>query len=177
MICECGKLLDENATACPECGRTRSRKRKFPAAILILLLVAVGGCVVFGGIVSAIAVPNFLNAIDRGKQKRTMADMRTVAGAIESYAIDHNHYPLTDSFDELEKLLEPRYERTLPTTDGWQHPFAVQAYGDGYVLGSGGKDGEGPLLIEDGGGATSSFNDAIVFSDGQFIQWPEGTQY
>ena len=40
------------------------------------------------GIIAAIAIPNLLNAIDRGKQKRTMADLRTLGTAIESYAID-----------------------------------------------------------------------------------------
>ena len=31
-----------------------------------------------------------MNAIDRGKQKRTMADIRAVATAVDSYAVDHN---------------------------------------------------------------------------------------
>ena len=42
------------------------------------------------GIIAAIAIPNLLNAIDRGKQKRTMADLRSVGTAIESYSIDNN---------------------------------------------------------------------------------------
>ena len=45
------------------------------------------------GIIAAIAIPNLLNAIDRGKQKRTMADLRSVGTAIESYSIDNNLYP------------------------------------------------------------------------------------
>ena len=31
------------------------------------------------GILAAIAIPNLLNAVQRGKQKRTMIDMRTLA--------------------------------------------------------------------------------------------------
>ena len=31
------------------------------------------------GIIAAIAIPNLLSAINRGRQKRTMADMRSVA--------------------------------------------------------------------------------------------------
>ena len=26
------------------------------------------------------------------------------------------------------------------------------------------------------GGITSNFNDAIIFANGQFVQWPEGSQ-
>ena len=47
------------------------------------------------GIIAAIAIPNLLNAIDRSKQKRTMADMRSIGTACEEYAIDNNFYPNT----------------------------------------------------------------------------------
>src|SRR5438093_3958648 len=45
------------------------------------------------GILAAIAIPNLLSAVQRGKQKRTMADMRSLATAIEAYAVDNNVYP------------------------------------------------------------------------------------
>lgn len=41
-------------------------------------------------ILAAIAVPNFLEAQTRAKIARGKADMRTMATAIESYAVDHN---------------------------------------------------------------------------------------
>jgi type II secretory pathway pseudopilin PulG len=44
-------------------------------------------------ILAAIAVPNFLEAQVRSKVSRTKADMRTVATALESYAVDNNKYP------------------------------------------------------------------------------------
>ena len=44
------------------------------------------------GIIAAIAIPNLLNAIDRGKQKRTMADMRSIGTACEEYSIDSNNF-------------------------------------------------------------------------------------
>ncbi|MCC5878251.1 MAG: prepilin-type N-terminal cleavage/methylation domain-containing protein, partial [Candidatus Sumerlaeia bacterium] len=47
-------------------------------------------------ILAAIAVPNFLEAQVRSKVSRTLADMRTVVTALESYAVDHNRYPETD---------------------------------------------------------------------------------
>jgi prepilin-type N-terminal cleavage/methylation domain-containing protein len=36
------------------------------------------------GVIAAIAIPNLLNAIDRSKQKRSMADMRTIGTAVEA---------------------------------------------------------------------------------------------
>ena len=45
------------------------------------------------GIIAAIAIPNLLSAIQRGKQKRTMGDMKTTASALESYNTDQNSYP------------------------------------------------------------------------------------
>ena len=51
---------------------------------LIELLIVV----VIIGIIAAIAIPNLLNAVQRGKQKRSMSDMRALATAIEAYAVE-----------------------------------------------------------------------------------------
>jgi len=44
-------------------------------------------------ILAAIAVPNFLEAQTRSKVSRTKADMRSMATALEAYAVDNNVYP------------------------------------------------------------------------------------
>ena len=44
-------------------------------------------------ILAAIAVPNFLEAQTRAKISRSRADMRTIATAFETYAIDNSKYP------------------------------------------------------------------------------------
>ena len=59
------------------------------AFTLIELLIVVA----IIAILAAIAVPNFLEAQTRSKVSRTRADMRSVAVAIESYAVDNNNYP------------------------------------------------------------------------------------
>ena len=59
------------------------------AFTLIELLIVVA----IIAILAAIAVPNFLEAQTRSKVSRTMADMRSLATAIESYCVDTNHYP------------------------------------------------------------------------------------
>lgn len=44
-------------------------------------------------ILAAIAVPNFLEAQTRSKVSRMKADIRTLATAVETYAVDWNVYP------------------------------------------------------------------------------------
>lgn len=44
-------------------------------------------------ILAAIAVPNFLEAQTRSKVARAQADQRTLATALESYAVDYSRYP------------------------------------------------------------------------------------
>ena len=145
------------------------RKDKGFTLIELLIVVAIIG------IIAAIAIPNLLNAIDRGKQKRTMADLRSLGTAIESYSIDNNVYPTAANMTTLEGVIEPIYIRTSPDSDGWGRTFIVASTNTLYTVGSGGKDG-GALTLVSGGGATTSFNDAIIFANGQFVQWPEGTQ-
>ena len=59
------------------------------AFTLIELLIVVA----IIAILAAIAVPNFLEAQTRSKVSRAKADMRTIATALESYAVDFNKYP------------------------------------------------------------------------------------
>ena len=62
------------------------------AFTLIELLIVVA----IIAILAAIAVPNFLEAQARSKVARVMAELRTVATALEAYAADDNDYPPND---------------------------------------------------------------------------------
>ncbi|MGA7614244.1 MAG: type II secretion system protein GspG [Thermoanaerobaculia bacterium] len=148
------------------------------ALIMILLYIP--------GVLAAIAIPNFLTAIQRSKQKRTAADMRTVATAVEAYAVDKRAYPDVASESALATLLEPTYVRTLPRVDGWGNPIryaAVCENGvcDGYVIASAGKDGtfEHQQLLEylnDESGEVAGYDNDLVYSNGSFVHWAKGTR-
>ncbi|MEI7633540.1 MAG: prepilin-type N-terminal cleavage/methylation domain-containing protein [bacterium] len=64
-------------------------------------------------ILAAIAVPNFLEAQTRSKVARCLADMRSLATAIESYTVDFNRFP--PSGYERSKMTWPK----LADTNGW----------------------------------------------------------
>lgn len=125
------------------------------------------------GIILAIAVPNILNALDRGRQSRTMAELRSVASAVEKYSIDNSIYPTASTAAALQTVLEPVYIDSTPVADAWGNSIIVSSTTTNYTIGSGGKDGGG---LTGPGGPTQDFDDAIIFADGQFFQWPEGEQ-
>lgn len=149
--------------------------RKDRGFTLIELLIVVA----IIGIIAAIAIPNLLNAIDRGRQKRTMADMRSVGTAVESYAVDNNFYPVQASeaviSGNLETHIEPIYIKSAPDQDGWGNDlqYETDATGGDYTVRSFGKSGDDSCTA---GTATTLFTDDICFSSGSFTQWPEGRQ-
>jgi len=148
------------------------RKEKGFTLIELLIVVAIIG------IIAAIAIPNLLNAIDRGKQKRTMADMRSLGTSVESYAVDNNFYPkgmASIAAAALSTHVSPIYIKTVPTTDGWNNAWDVDSTGTGseYTITSPAKDGTQGTQT---GGQTGDFNCDILFANGQFFQWPQGTQ-
>ncbi len=159
------------------------RSRKGFTLIELLIVVAIIGIIV------AISIVNMINAIQRAKQKRTMADMKTISTAVEAYAADQNNYPAsaaiafpsglslpTAPIGAISGSLEPTYIRLVPLVDGWSsfYLYGGSALKRDYALRSAGADG-----IPDSspaGGATTTFNADIILVDGTFVQFPEGAQ-
>src|SRR5689334_18543635 len=151
--------------------------RKQGGFTLIELLIVVA----IIGIIAAIAIPNLLNAIDRSKQKRTMADIRSVGTAVEEYAIDNNFYPIQTTQGDLDAgspaigtLLEPNYIKLTPRLDGWNGKlqYGTETGGVSYTIRSFAKDGQ----KNGAAGPTTNFNCDIVFQQGQFVSFPQGMQ-
>lgn len=141
------------------------------------------------GILAAIAIPNMLTAIQRAKQKRTMASMKAMSNAWESRATDFTAYnaagataglmgasnPITVT--DVAQMLEPTYIRSLPRFDGWSRAYNIfidKPLGAGnaqrYVIVSSGKDGvfeSSPTT-----GPIANFDCDIVFSNGSFVSYP-----
>jgi len=142
------------------------------------------------GILAAIAIPNLLTAMQRAKQKRTMADMRALAMAWEERAADQGTFtaagatgitwPVTvaNGIDGVRPLLLGTYMRSVPTTDGWGHKYATGTGCGGhcYSIESYGKDGVDESETQGNVILTTKFDCDIVYSDGNFVKYPEGVQ-
>lgn len=161
------------------------RQRRSPGFTLIEILVVVA----ILGIIVAIAVINYLNAIGRARQRRSMSDMRGIATALEAYAADLDRYPPsgaytlptglalpTMSLETARPYLQPTYMKAVPMQDGWNSWFlyGTTTSRSDYALLTAAQGGEGqaaPVY-----GPTTEFKDDIILVNGAFVQWPEGVQ-
>lgn len=133
----------------------------------VLIVVAVIG------VLMAIAIASFVDALDRSKQRSTMSEMRTISTAIEVYKADTGHYPANgQTMAQLVLLLIPYQTNVLPTTDGWRHPYTYETDNvDNYSLISYGKDGVDGLDVSYS--TRFEFDRDIILTNGIFVASPE----
>ncbi|MGZ8781220.1 MAG: type IV pilin protein [Thermoanaerobaculia bacterium] len=155
------------------------RRRGHAGFTLIELLVVVA----IIGILASIAIANYLNALARARQKRTMADIRTIAIAWEqrnaekgSYAAAGFSFPTAAvTYGTLDAALTPSYIQKLPPYDGWGRPFEFAVEDRIYAIRSSGRDG----IYEGTDYEATAFDNPdcdIVYSNGRFVRWPAEVQ-
>jgi len=129
------------------------------------------------GIIAAIAIPNLLIALQKGKQKATIGDLKSVGTSLEIYMTDNSMVP-NSQIDELatSSYFIPFYIKVLPTKDAWGTDWyyvSGDTPSDLYSVTSYGRD-RSPLSV---GGLyqvtrLADFNNNITFSNGQFSVGP-----
>jgi prepilin-type N-terminal cleavage/methylation domain-containing protein len=160
------------------------KKAKGFSVVELLIVLAILG------ILSAIALANYWNSLNRTRQKRTMADIRTIAIAWEARATDFGSYSAagltfpTNAFtpSEMSVLLAPTYVRAFPVRDAWHHSLdfaASQPLGSAipstvYGIRSRGRDNDADTAGVYLDGPTTRFDCDIIFSNGNFVVYPEG---
>ena len=98
---------------------------------LIELMVVV----VILGILAVVVVPKVTNQLDTAREKRTYADLRNYASALDLYYYDYKAYPATENFNEL----AGKYIKQIQK-DGWGNDYIYSSTGSSYSLYSKGAD-------------------------------------
>jgi len=168
-------------------NRIRNRQKGFTLIELLIVVAIIG-------IIAALLIPNFLDALQKAKQKRTVADMRNTGTAMFSWLTDQvgaaaagaattdvalSDYAPTNT-TVLSTLLSPQYLQAVPALDGWKTPYD-------YYLNTENPLAKTVMLIRSAGRdktATLStytvtsyeptdYDQDIVWADGFFVRWPQ----
>ena len=174
--------------------RLRNRQRGFTLIELLIVVAIIG-------IIAAILIPNLIDALQKAKQKRTMADMRNVGTAWLSWVTDvvsgaaagvtsswdgSGFTPITHAglFSTLKPSATFFYLNELPRRDGWKNDYAYGYTGNPLgaqviAIASGGRNGTPTGMTIPGSALTGPFtptkyDEDIIWADGYFVRWPGG---
>ena len=146
----------------------RIRRREDGFTLIELLIV-----VAIIGILAAIAVVNLRGALDRSRQTKTMATMRTVGSAIHAYQMDYSYMPQDGTTGAaLKTALGGGAIQVVDVQDAWRHDLVYSTDQHDYTLRSYGNDGAvGPADISRA--TRDHYENDLVYVDGVFTASPE----
>ena len=126
-------------------------------------------CVVLGVMLPA-------HAAEPSRQERTTtADLRAIASALETYALDDFVYPDAATLDELAVKLAPKFIPSLPRLDGWGNEYVYVTDTTTYRMVSAGPDGTFASDSRRLGVAKGDFGDDVILENSEFLK-ADGTR-
>ena len=168
-------------------SKLRNRQKGFTLIELLIVVAIIG-------IIAALLIPNFLDALNKARQKRTMGDMTNVGKAAFAWLTDElgaaaaGATTLTWSdyddatIDQVRSELVSQYIQEIPLNDGWKNSYAYKMDLDSpeddafFAIWSGGRDGNGAspaATYTIGGFDPTDYDQDIVWADGSFARRPE----
>ena len=172
----------------------RNRQRGFTLIELLIVVAIIG-------IIAAILIPNLLDALQKAKQKRTVADLRDTGTAWMSWLTDqvgaasagasvktyigdnHDIVDYADLFNYLHPSSTFFYMQEVPQFDGWNYPVVFAANLNSLVSSSvmmscaPARQGQ---LSQDCNETwnvepfvSTDYDQDIVWADGYFVRWPK----
>jgi general secretion pathway protein G len=164
----------------------RNREEGFTLIELLIVVAIIG-------ILASMLIPNLLDALQKTKQKRSMADARIVGTAMMSWITDRSQamaagaaltdvdmadYP-TITVDDLTAQLVPQYLQNVPVHDAWKNEFDFRLDIDGddetiMAVRSRGADNvfDADVYTPSAFDPTDYAQD-IVWVDGFYVRWPQ----
>ena len=151
------------------------------------------------GIIAALLIPNFIDALQKGKQKRTMGDMKSVGTAMFSLATDMAQGAAAGADVVMSSYgsvitaanlaagtgtnppLVSQYIQTIPALDGWktnyEYYFQATASQNLMAIRSGGRNkGFSGDTYSTTNFEPTDYDQDIVWADGFFVRWPQKLQ-
>jgi prepilin-type N-terminal cleavage/methylation domain-containing protein len=163
--------------------KIRNRQKGFTLIELLIVVAIIG-------IIAALLIPNFLDALQKAKQKRTVSDEKNTGTALMAWLTDQQgaaaagatvtmkDYGTASKFSDLEKILVPQYTQLVPEKDGWKNTYnywlnAAGATQHAFAIASGGRDKCDCATYTAGAFDPTDYDQDIVWADGYFIRWPQ----